>query len=681
VCGAGERCLNETCVPACPIAPCKEGERKCISEGTPSSSGYQVCEKNAQGCLEWSSKSTRCGTNERCERGQCQPFTCPEPVCQEGELRCLDKEHFRICGRDNNKCIVWLKEKKSCEKGKRCFHGQKKCLVCQPKISRKCYSGKPGTEGKAHCRAGIQICKEDGSGFGPCLGEAPPKKELCNNKDDDCDGLVDNGFPTKGKPCVQGVGECRTKGKYICGSDGKAVTCKATIVIQPKKELCNDKDDDCDGKVDETLSRACYGGKAGTSGVGICKSGAQHCQKGKWTACSGEIVPAKEVCDGKDNDCNGKIDDTLTVYRFYPDADGDGFGDKKKQPVVKCVFSAPKGHVNNNKDCNDTNKLIHPKAKELCDGLDNNCSGIVDDNSPILTWYPDTDGDGFGDNDPKKSIMGCVKDSLTICTGLNKCQSSVSWTRKSGDCCDKDAHVKPGQSQFFSQKNKCGSFDYNCDGKQTFSTFAPVCTCSKSAVYSYSGDVEHRCGTSKTSWWKVAGTQKYTNSKTCELNLSVHFQPPGSKTCTARCAPEVCKCQGPGCCSVACTDLTTKTIHGASLQKRWLPRAHGHRQYIMWHKNDYRQGCLYRIDGKTPTCGDVVLRAGPSEKVTYAYKSSASEQQITTVSATCSYVESSSKKVCLDEKKSSAFQDYTASMHSDYRFSLFYSQKFTVRCQ
>ena len=56
-------------------------------------------------------------------------------------------------------------------------------------------------------------------------------------------------------------------------------------------------------------ARTCYGGPLGTAGVGICRVGSQRCSNGIWGACTGEVLPASEVCNHLDDDCNGLIDD------------------------------------------------------------------------------------------------------------------------------------------------------------------------------------------------------------------------------------------------------------------------------------------------------------------------------------------------------------------------------------
>jgi len=104
---------------------------------------------------------------------------------------------------------------------------------------------------------------------------------------------------------------------------------------------------------------------------------------------------ADEECDGIDNDCDGEIDEGVTDIYYY-DGDGDGFGDPENSTEA---CEALTDYVPNSNDCDDSDASIYPDAEELCDGLDNDCDGDVDEDLTSATWYADNDGDGYGDPD------------------------------------------------------------------------------------------------------------------------------------------------------------------------------------------------------------------------------------------------------------------------------------------
>ncbi|MBI5516831.1 MAG: M23 family metallopeptidase [Deltaproteobacteria bacterium] len=79
----------------------------------------------------------------------------------------------------------------------------------------------------------------------------------------------------------------------------------------PSAETCNGRDDDCDGRVDDGLSRSCYAGPAGTAGRGVCRAGTETCAGGRWGACAGQVLPRAEACNRLDDDCDGRVDDAV----------------------------------------------------------------------------------------------------------------------------------------------------------------------------------------------------------------------------------------------------------------------------------------------------------------------------------------------------------------------------------
>jgi hypothetical protein len=159
--------------------------------------------------------------------------------------------------------------------------------------------------------AGIGTCR----GVTACMGEAgfvcqapTPRTELCNYVDDDCDGRVDETFPTLGDLCQSGVGACVRFGAVRCRADGTATECSASAA-PASAERCNASDDDCDGRIDETFPNL---GQLCTAGVGACaRFGTTVCRTdGASDTCSATPGPsATETCNYLDDDCNGVVDD------------------------------------------------------------------------------------------------------------------------------------------------------------------------------------------------------------------------------------------------------------------------------------------------------------------------------------------------------------------------------------
>ena len=208
-------------------------------------------------------------------------------------------------------------------------------------------------------------------------------------------------------------------------------------------EVCgNGKDDNCNGEMDElgaTSGRVWYADVDG-DGYGTDAYTVESCARPegyverKWDCDEGNplINPAAaEICDGEDNDCDDEVDESTAVdaITWYPDRDGDGFGD---DTVAVTACTAPEGHVPLPGDCNDVDPLTHPDQLEDCrtvgdDDCDGTANGAVGDAVGCTPFYADLDGDGFAGS------------AMCLCEPAEPHVSDIQ-----EDCDDTDALVYPG---------------------------------------------------------------------------------------------------------------------------------------------------------------------------------------------------------------------------------------------
>ncbi|MBI4705068.1 MAG: hypothetical protein HY744_28510 [Deltaproteobacteria bacterium] len=302
-----------------------------------------------------------------------------------------------------------------------------------------------------------------GSG-GPCV----PSKEICDDKDNDCDEQTDEDLGVE----ICGLGACQEIVDACAG--GKPVACSPPSPALA--EACDGLDDDCDGQIDESCNctdeqqQSCYPGSPATLDVGQCQDGVQVCAGDAWGACVGAVIPKSEICDGKDNDCDGLTDE------------GNPGGGQSCDTGLKGICA--KGTIKCQKGSLACVPSV-PVSEEACDGLDNDCDGAVDEGDPGGGQSCNTGQQGAcsaGTTKCEGGKLGCVallaaadekcdgKDN--DCDGLTdesdpkagqSCQSG-----KPGECAKGTLQCQSGSlvcaPQLSPAEEKCDGKDNDCDG-------------------------------------------------------------------------------------------------------------------------------------------------------------------------------------------------------------------------
>ncbi|MCC7535332.1 MAG: hypothetical protein IT379_03930 [Deltaproteobacteria bacterium] len=250
--------------------------------------------------------------------------------------------------------------------------------------------GNPGGGGtcgveRGECRPGTLACMD---GELVCTGANVAMPEACNGRDDDCDGETDEGNPEGGGPCGTDEGECR-RGTARCDPTTGAIVCEGGQ--DPVAEVCNARDDDCDGCPDGT--RAAGGGGCvqidlGMScgmDVGACAPGRIVCRAGA-EVCEGATMPRAEACNGEDDDCDGMPDDGFDLTTDPRNCGRCGNACEFDNAVPICAdgecsirFCRSGFHDLNGDPLDGCEYACEFRGAEACNGRDDDCDGMTDE--------------------------------------------------------------------------------------------------------------------------------------------------------------------------------------------------------------------------------------------------------------------------------------------------------------
>lgn len=471
--GLGDACDGYNCVPT----------------------GGEVCDGRDNNCNGQTDENDP-GGGGGCNTGQ--PGICSAGVrhCINGNLRCVRRQapQAEVCDSIDNNCNGRVDDGDpgggiNCATGGVgvCADGRTTCragrVICAQRVpagpeicdglDNNCdgVNDEGNPQGGQSCNTGeIGACGEGttqcNAGRLACARDNDPGIELCDGADNDCDGTVDEDNPGGGLDCpiAGGVGRCGV-GRTACA--GGQILCQA--VNQPGAEVCDGFDNDCDGRVDEDI--AGVGGECQTGNAGACGAGLLRCRLGR-LLCIGDQQGAPEQCNGADDDCDGVVDEEVIgfggeCFTGEPGICGPG--------TLQCLG----GQV----ACVPENTA---EEDEICNGEDSDCDGEIDEGNPggeqrCLTGRRGVCSEGL--SACRNGRLVCdqtIPEGVEICDGLdNSCDGFVDVGNPGGGGrCDTGAlglcaggvrNCVDGalgcQPQAAPQEEICDGLDNNCDGQ------------------------------------------------------------------------------------------------------------------------------------------------------------------------------------------------------------------------